>query len=78
MRGQADAFVLYWEEGRSKINKPWNRQKGGHIIFSAYARGGRGGVSSISSVLTIASASTECRHPPPLSIHFQNNFSVFT
>ena len=44
MAGPADAFVMYWEKGRSKINKPWNRQGGGHIICSAYAGGGRGRV----------------------------------
>ena len=72
---------MYWEEeGRSKINKPWNRQGGGHIICSAYAGGGRGGVRCLSSVLTNALASRECRHPPPpppLFIHFQNNSSLF-
>ena len=78
MRGPADAFVMYWEEGRSKINKPWNRQGGGHIICSAYAGGGRGVVRSLSSVLTNASASGECRHPkPPLFMHIQNNSSLF-
>ena len=44
MAGPADAFVMYWEKGRSKIDKPWNRQGGGHIICSAYAEGGRGRV----------------------------------
>ena len=50
MTGPDDAFVMYWEKGGgSKINKPWNRQGGGHIICSAYAGGGRGGVRSFSS-----------------------------
>ena len=48
MTGPADAFVMYWEKGRSKINKPWKRQGGGHIICWAYAGGGRGGVRSFS------------------------------
>ena len=79
MRGPADAFVMYWEEeGRSKINKHWNRQGGGHIICSAHAGGRRGGIRCLSSVLTNASASRECRHPNlPLFIHLQNNSSLF-
>ena len=70
MRGPADVFVMYWEEGRSKSKKPWNRQGGGHIICSGYAEGGRGGVRSLSSVLTNASASEERRHPNPLFYTF--------
>ena len=78
MAGPADAFVMYWEKGRSKINKPWNRQGGGHIICSAYA-GGREGVGLENFVILInVSASVECRNPnPPLFIHFQNNSSLF-
>ena len=77
MAGPADAFVMYWEKGRSKINKPWNRQGGGHIICSAYAGGGRGKVRKF-VILINASASVECCNPnPPLFIHFQNNYSLF-
>ena len=40
VRGPADAFVMYWDEGKSKINKPWNRQGGG--VFVWHMREGEG------------------------------------
>ena len=77
MRGPADVFVMYWEEGRSKSNKPWNRQGGGHIICSEYAGGERDGVRSLSSVLTNASASGMRRNPNPPFLYISKIILVF-
>ena len=78
MAGPADVFVMYWEKGRSKINKPWNRQGGGSYNLFGICRRGKGLGLENFVILINASASVECRNPnPPLFIHFQNNSSLF-
>ena len=77
MTGPADAFVRYWKKGSSKINKPSNRQGGGHIICSAYAGGGRGGLEVFHHLNKRLSFWGVSQPQLPLFIHFQNNSSLF-
>ena len=70
-------FVMYWVKGRSKINKPWNRQGGGHIICSAYAGGGRGRVRKFRHLNKCLSFCGVSQPQPPLYLYISKIILVF-